>query len=50
MPIMTAPRPKEVDSAPQTLPPVAKVPAHPVKILIADDEHLVASGLAMNLR
>jgi response regulator NasT len=27
-----------------------KLPAHPAKILIADDEHLVASGLAVNLR
>jgi AmiR/NasT family two-component response regulator len=27
-----------------------KLPPHPSKILIADDEHLVASGLAVNLR
>jgi len=30
--------------------PRRKVPAHPARILIADDEHLVASGLAVNLR
>jgi response regulator NasT len=27
-----------------------KLPPHPERILIADDEHLVASGLAVNLR
>lgn len=30
--------------------PARKLPEHPVKILIADDEHLVASGLAANLK
>ena len=27
-----------------------KLPAHPSKLLVADDEHLVASGVAVNLR
>ena len=35
---------------PNVLPEPSKVPAHPHKILIADDEHLVASGMAVNLR
>src|SRR2546422_4611745 len=53
MSTMTAPRSKdkissEVDG--QAFPLPAKVPPHPHKILIADDEHLVASGLAVNLR
>jgi AmiR/NasT family two-component response regulator len=50
MPTMTAPRLQENDTTQQTLPLPGKVPAHPTKILIADDEHLVASGLAVNLR
>jgi response regulator NasT len=27
-----------------------KLPAHPQRVLVADDEHLVASGVAVNLR
>lgn len=27
-----------------------RCPAHPARLLVADDEHLVASGVAMNLR
>ena len=56
MPAMTASRPNhkaatngstEIDGF--ALPSPASVPQHPHRILIADDEHLVASGLAVNL-
>lgn len=55
MPTMTLPRSnnhhKESEAVEaDVLPLPSKVPAHPHKILIADDEHLVASGLAVNLR
>ena len=49
MPTMTAP-PRNEDLAVTTTPVDRKLPSQPTKILIADDEHLVASGLAVNLR
>src|SRR5262245_10400489 len=49
MTTMTAP-PSNEDVAVATSHVDRKLPAHPSKILIADDEHLVATGLAVNLR
>lgn len=46
---MTLPRSNE-DTETVDAGSARKLPAHPSKILIADDEHLVASGLAVNLR
>src|SRR5690349_11414365 len=55
MPTMTLPRKNNPNRdgepiEPDVLPSPSKVPAHPHKVLIADDEHLVASGMAVNLR
>lgn len=55
MPTMTLPRKNNPNRdsepvQPNVLPSPSSVPAHPHKILIADDEHLVASGMAVYLR
>jgi response regulator NasT len=38
------------DAEEQAAPPEPKVPERPSKLLVADDEHLVAAGLAANLQ
>jgi AmiR/NasT family two-component response regulator len=50
--MMTAQPSNETATQEQELPAPAakKYPPHPTKLLIADDEHLVASGVAVNLR
>lgn len=50
MTMMTSAREPASPAESQSPFPRRKVPAHPARILIADDEHLVASGLAVNLR
>lgn len=49
MPAMTEVRPEETDvEANEKLD--RELPAYPSRLLVADDEHLVASGVAVNLR
>jgi len=51
MATMTTPRQtNEVDAAEQEFIALRKYPPHPARLLVADDEHLVASGVAVNLR
>lgn len=51
MATMTSARTNEPALASEEIPlPTRKLPPHPSKLLVADDEHLVASGLAVNLR
>jgi two-component system, response regulator PdtaR len=46
----TTPRDNEIDIQDQEFPVPRKYPPHPNRLLVADDEHLVASGVAVNLR
>ena len=46
----TTPRQDEMISSEAESALLRKLPAHPSKLLVADDEHLVASGVAVNLR
>lgn len=51
MATMTSARTNEPALVSEEIPlPTRKLPPHPSKLLVADDEHLVASGLAVNLR
>src|SRR6185503_6584173 len=52
MATMTEARPKDADiDVDATEAPLARdLPAYPTRLLVADDEHLVASGVAVNLR
>lgn len=50
MPVMTAPRTNETPIHAMDVEQWEKLPAHPHRVLVADDEHLVASGVAVNLR
>lgn len=50
MPMTEATQQAGVEPNDQALPEPRRLPEHPSTILIADDEHLVASGLAANLR
>lgn len=51
MATMTTPHSnQEIDLAEQEAIALRKYPPHPSRLLVADDEHLVASGVAVNLR
>lgn len=51
MPTMTTvPRQHESAVLPDEAAFTRKLPPHPTRLLVADDEHLVASGVAVNLR
>ena len=46
----TSPRNQETPTQDFEFPAARKYPPHPSRLLVADDEHLVASGVAVNLR
>jgi response regulator NasT len=46
----TSPRIQETPTQDFEFPAARKYPPHPSRLLVADDEHLVASGVAVNLR
>ncbi len=46
----TEPRQNEIEAHENEFQPLKKYPPHPSRLLVADDEHLVASGVAVNLR
>lgn len=51
MATMTTPQQtNEIEPAEQEAFALRKFPPHPARLLVADDEHLVASGVAVNLR
>lgn len=50
MATMTAPRINDIALQNHLVETWHKLPAHPHRVLVADDEHLVASGVAVNLR
>jgi response regulator NasT len=50
MATMTTQRNNDVQIEEHELPVLRKYPPHPARLLVADDEHLVASGVAVNLR
>lgn len=50
MTTMTAPRTNDTPVHAIDAEAWAKLPTHPHRVLVADDEHLVASGVAVNLR